>query len=177
MSPVSVEAYLLGDADAVRAVEVWIEAELRANHASLHHEHEDLAQSVHQKLVWQLREGRFRGDSSLKTYVTRITRHTAADAARRGKTRAKYSTFEGESSVAPSRRLERHQAGKIALDAFKASDPMCREMWKLILVDGLSYEKMAERLAIRPGTVKYRMWECRKRLRRSIRRAEQGEAK
>jgi DNA-directed RNA polymerase specialized sigma24 family protein len=40
----------------------------------------------------------------------------------------------------------------------------CRELWFLVLVEKLSYEEVGAHLAIPPGTVKSRMFHCRRKL-------------
>ena len=46
----------------------------------------------------------------------------------------------------------------------------CREMWRMLFVEGLAYEEMGERLVVPTGTVKSRMWHCRRKALAALRR-------
>ena len=40
---------------------------------------------------------------------------------------------------------------------------VCRQLWRMAYVETLGYAEIARRIDVPPGTVKSRMWYCRKR--------------
>ena len=160
-----IDAYLRGDAAVFREVDGWARAEIESRYPILHHELEDLCQTVHQKLLVNLRSGRFGHRSTLRTYVVGIAHYTAIDTIRklyRERTLApEHSTDQAartpyESLVG----LERHTLLHHAVLHLPQS---CRDLWRLIFVEGLSYARIGEKLSVPEGTVKSRVWHCRRK--------------
>lgn len=163
-----VERYLEGDASAFEEVDGWIHAVLQRVYPRLRDEHEDLRQTVHAKVLDNLRSGRFLERSPLRAYVTSITHHTTIDRLRKlYQERALARDWPGrprESRANPYRAAEAMDEGKLLHQALLSLSSGCRELWRLVFVEKLSYEGVAERLAIPAGTVKSRMWHCRRKL-------------
>ena len=160
-----IDAYLQGDADVFGEVDRWIGIELRHRYPGLREEHEDLCQTVHHKLLDNLRSGRYEGRSALRTYVTGITHHTAIDRVRQIRRQR-----EGLASLARETVVEREiRPGLEALDskllhqAVLTLPATCRELWRLIFVENLGYREVGRRLSVPDGTVKSRMWHCRQK--------------
>jgi RNA polymerase sigma-70 factor (ECF subfamily) len=148
--------YVSGDRDAIGTVENWIDATLSSCFSRLAFERDDLRQLVHQKLLLNLQAGRYRGESSFRTYVSRITRYTGIDYLR---TRREHLPFE--SAPAPEQHAAPTPPGFDAM--LGAASPRCRELWRLVFWEGLSYDEVARRLGVPVGTVKSRAWHCRQR--------------
>ncbi len=171
---ISVDDYLRGDPAAFDALDQLVRGLLRGRYPGLHSEHDDVAQAVHVKLIESLRVGRFTGEKRLEAYVWGIVHHTAID-----RLRAIYRQrvlFSGED---PELVASSDDSYKIAEDADEeramhqailAVPASCRELWRLVLVDKLSYEEIGERLSIPAGTVKSRMWYCRRKAMSALRR-------
>jgi RNA polymerase sigma-70 factor (ECF subfamily) len=122
---------------------------------------------VHQKLVVNLQEGRFGQRSSLRTYVQSMAHYTSIDRMRR-----KFRDLPLDPAVAESREetgpnpyqaLEEKERSRLFHRVLHLSPEMCRNLWKLTFLEKLSYEAIGGRLGIPPGTVKSRMWHCRKK--------------
>ena len=162
--------YLDGDPTVVEQVEAWIDAELGATHFLRRHEHADLRQQVHQKLIGSLRAGRFRGEATLRTYVARITRYTAIDQLRRR--RFEPGDREPEPPPRPDavRRLELRERMALLEIALSSCPVQWRELLELVVVHSLPYREVSERLGIPVGTVKSRMAACRSYLRDALNR-------
>ncbi len=167
-----IKAYLAGDPDAVAEVERWIAAELNTRFpalASRIEEREDLCQTLHARLLVNLREERFRHRSTLKTYVARITRYAAIDRLRYRSRRPELPVPEGALSLVhdddPEQAAQRQDRRRNILGALRRSPERCRELWRMIFVDSLDYREIALRLGVPVGTVKSRAWTCRQRLR------------
>ena len=162
-----IESYLEGDAQAAREVDGWIRKEMEICYPALHREMDDICQAVHGKLLQNLRAGRFQHRSALKTYVGRITHHTAIDFMRR---RNRERTVDAEwilkttpSGESPYRSLVSLEE-QVLLDQLLLRSPApCRELWRMVFVERLSYAEIGRRLSIPPGTVKSRMWHCRRK--------------
>lgn len=129
-------------------------------------EAEDIGQETMVRLYRSL--GRFRGEASLKTYVTRIAINLCLDALRRRKRRAWQfwrSDEDGEADIVDprdsSRDVERRQAIERALDTLT---PEFKSVVVMRLVQGFSTEEVAEMLEIPAGTVLSRLARAKKQL-------------
>lgn len=162
-----IESYLEGDAEAAREVDGWVRKELEICYQGLQREMDDICQAVHGKLLENLRAGRFQHRSALKTYVGRITHHTAIDFMRR---RYRERTVSSDwilettpSGESPYRALASQEEHVLVDQLLLRSPAPCRELWRMVFVERLSYAEIAQRLSIPPGTVKSRMWHCRRK--------------
>lgn len=164
-----ISSYLDGSPAAFQEMDDWIRREIAARYPVLRMQIDDVCQAVHAKLVSNFRAGKFEGRSSLRTYVTGVAHHTAVDTIRAlYRDRAVFSRDEAHEEPAapgnPYRSLQRLEDGRLYYQALQRSPEACREMWRLVLLEKLSYETIAARLAIPEGTVKSRMWYCRRKL-------------
>jgi RNA polymerase sigma-70 factor (ECF subfamily) len=157
--------YLRGEREAVDTIGRWIQSALGRRFLFSSQDREDIVQVVHTKLLANLRDGNFRHDSSLATYVARIARYTAIDRLRRSR-RDRMTGITGDFPVEhdPSARLETMERVERVHAALQQSSPECLALWKLIFIDRLSYKDIAGKMDIPEGTVKSRAWNCRKRL-------------
>ncbi len=161
----TIAAYLRDDPGVVESVGQWIRTELRVRFPTLAAEHDDVSQNVHGKLVTIFREGRFRQASSLKTYVVRITRYTAVDALRK-KHRTRLLETDNEAAMnepSPYGILDRLEIGSLLREIILLAPAFCRDLWRLAYVELLSYHEISRRLALPTGTIKSRMWACRRK--------------
>jgi RNA polymerase sigma-70 factor (ECF subfamily) len=168
-----VDGYLTGQPRAFEEVDRWIRGELRNRYPRLRDELDDLSQTVHEKLLVNLREGRFRGQSTLRTYVTSIVNYTAIDRLREiYRQRAFSETWSAEAPLfenpyaSPPVEDER----KLLHQLVAALPERCRELWQLIFLEKLRDDEIARRLSIPAGTVKSRMWHCRRKAMAALRR-------
>jgi RNA polymerase sigma-70 factor, ECF subfamily len=163
-----IEAFLRGDGEATRAVEGWIERALRDGFRSLREDWEDLKQEILLRIVSNLRGGRFAGDSSLRTYVHRISRNAAIDLARRAYRRRERGgpAADGPAAVRagdePAEVMNRDLLSQL-LEVLPERD---RRLIDLVFAQHLSYAEVARLLGVREGTVKARVFRCRSRLMR-----------
>lgn len=177
--------YLAGEPAAFEAIEGWVVGHLRGRYPRLADHHEDLCQTVHTRLVANLRGGRFEGRSELRHYVGGITHRVAID-----RLRVLYRTraFVGASPESdpeapdnPYRDVEVKDEAALQRRVLFSLPAHCRQLWKLVFVDELSCEEVGARLATPPGTIKSRLWRCRqkamsllRRMRRATLRSEAG---
>ena len=167
--------YLRGSADAFIEVDQWIQIALRRRYPGLAEEHEDLAQVVHAKLVSSLKDGRYSRGRSLRAYVSGVVHHAAIDRLRE-LYRVRLMKIEishrppPDDARDPYRALRRTDEDDLFRQALLAVPKRCREMWRLMFVERLTYEEIGERLSIPAGTVKSRMWHCRRKALAALRR-------
>jgi RNA polymerase sigma factor (sigma-70 family) len=102
-----------------------------------------------------------------------IVHHVAIDRLREIY-RQRLVTSESADQVAPYddpyRCAEAADEERLMHQAILAAPSSCRELWRLMLVEHLSYEQIGERLSIPAGTVKSRMWYCRRKVANALRR-------
>lgn len=164
-----IDAYLNGSAAVFKEIDDWIRREIASRYPVLHHELEDVTQAVHAKLVSNLREGRFLGLSAFRSYVSGVAHYTAVDRIRSVyRDRAVFARVPAPREPAapdnPYRSFQQVEEGRLLYEAVGRSPAACRELWRLVLLEKLSYDAIALRLGIPAGTVKSRMWYCRKKV-------------
>jgi RNA polymerase sigma-70 factor (ECF subfamily) len=176
-----IRGYLEGCDASVGEIQGWIRREMEICYPVLRQEMDDVCQVVHSKLLQNLRAGSFQGRSTLKTYVGRITHHTAIDWLRK-RSRERSVTdawlMQAQTSGAnPYRSLVADQEYRLIHQVLLRSPAACRSLWRMVFLERLSYAEIARRLQVPEGTVKSRAWHCRRkalallaRLRRQARR-------
>jgi RNA polymerase sigma-70 factor (ECF subfamily) len=167
------EAYLRGAAAPHAQVDAWVRAELRQRYRGISHEHDDLCQVVHEKLLTRLHAGGFSGPS-LYAYVIGIVHHVAIDRLRvlyRERDRGVVASPTTEAPD-PYAVLASRDRSRLLHRAVLELPAACRELWYLVLVEKLGYQAIAERMAIPAGTVKSRMFNCRRQLQQTLERLE-----
>jgi RNA polymerase sigma-70 factor (ECF subfamily) len=162
-----IQGYLAGDPATFDEVDSWIRSELRLHYAGLRRDHDDLLQTVHGRLLDSLRAGRFEGRSALRTYVGGIVHRTAIVWLRR-RYRERLFTDSHPEELArspdnPYRDVEVRDERRRLWQVLLSMPASCRELWKLVFVDGLTYEEVGGQLAVPSGTIKSRMWYCRRK--------------
>ncbi len=126
----------------------------------------------------------FVGDSSFSTWVLRIGSHLAIDSLRKERASSKQNLDDvhegdlvggGEGILATAlgndpqqNALRRELAGKMT-EALAKLPEKHRTILVLREVEGLSYEELAERLAIQKGTVMSRLFHARKKMQALLR--------
>jgi len=134
----------------------------------------DISQEVfiktHRSLV------RFRGDSSFKTWLMRITANQCKDYLKKRRLDAVPFNEEVETHDAPTGVLgpdasvEAHELGDAIKQALDALPFKHRTAFVLREFDGLSYEEMAQVMECNIGTVMSRLHHARKKLQYSLKR-------
>lgn len=141
---------------------------------------EDLSQEIFLRVFRHLE--RFKGHSSLKTWVYRVALNLCRS--RLGRSRLQTRPLREESAdgeegvevIDPSRDPEElamaHNLGRHVSRALTGVKPVFREAVVLRDLEGLSYEEIAEILEVRIGTVRSRIARGRERLREILERLE-----
>lgn len=154
-----------GDDIALATVRRWIRGAFSPYRARLAAELEDIEQQVLLELLGALAAERFEGRSRLATYVRRMVHHKCLNRLRALRGR-QWVEVEGldlpDPGPAPDDRAGRESARVLALRVLAAMPESCRELWGMVL-RGLGYEEMSERLGVAPGTLRVRVLRCRQR--------------
>ena len=170
-----VTAYLDGSATTFREIDGWIRAELGRRYGRLASEHEDLSQVVHENLLRNLRADKFKGLAPLRQYVAGIVHYVAIARLRllyKNRALSESLAREGVPVVEdnPYRTIEALDRKKLLHQLFLSLSEDCRELWRLVYGETLAYADVAKKLGIPAGTVKSRMWHCRKKAMAILRR-------
>src|SRR5262249_33577743 len=159
-----VDRYLKGEPQAVRTVHAWIVRAAYPYQRRLASRWDDVLQDIHAEVTRLLKEGKFRGESSFKTYLWRGVNHTCLRPIR-AESRGKGTALAGEDDpekpavfVAPSHEGP-VEVKDLLLRVLARVPAECRELWRMVHA-GLSYREMSERLGVAEGTLRVRVLRC-----------------
>jgi RNA polymerase sigma-70 factor (ECF subfamily) len=160
-----VSRFLRGETEAIGTVDGWISRAAWPYQRRLADRWDDVLQEIRLEVTRLLGQGKFRGESSLRTYLWRVVSHTCLDQLRIQK-KWKWADLEevdlrddpAPVSSAPARQEDKD----LLLRVLERVPVDCREMWKMI-VAGLSYREMSLRLGVAEGTLRVRVLRCRER--------------
>ena len=159
-----VSRFLRGEADAVGTVDGWISRAAWPYQRRLANRWDDVLQDVRLEVTRLLSQGKFRGESSLRTYLWRVVSHTCLDQIR-SQTKWQWSDLDaldqGEEPAMPAYVPQREERDLLLRVLARASQD-CRELWKMV-VEGLSYREMSERMGVAEGTLRVRVLRCREK--------------
>ena len=169
-----VARYLQGEPRAVGAVDAWIARAAHPYQRRLASQWDDVLQDIRLEVTRLLQQGKFRGESSFKTYLWRVVSHTCLDQIR-AEGRVQWADLdpfgdEGENetpgAVGPGR-LGPGFAGQaevkdLLLRVLERVPRDCRDLWRMIHA-GLSYREMSERMGVAEGTLRVRVLRCREK--------------
>lgn len=163
-----IHRFLAGEPAAVGEVDGWLARAASSFRRRLGEQFDDVLQDVRLEVTRLLQEGRFRGDSSLKTYLWRVTAHTCLDRLRAG-SRWSFVEYDGDSAAAadpaaPLPRQERPGSADrdLLLRVLARMEEECRRLWSM-LIEGLSYREMSAETGVSEGALRVRVLRCRRR--------------
>jgi RNA polymerase sigma-70 factor, ECF subfamily len=160
-----VSRFLRGEADAVDTVDGWISRAARPYQRRLAERWDDVLQEVRLEVIRLLGQGKFRGESSLRTYLWRVVSHTCLDQIR-AQSKWKWAGLESldaaDGPARPKSLPSRQEDKDLLLRVLDRVPADCRDMWRMI-VAGLSYREMSLRMSVAEGTLRVRVLRCRER--------------
>lgn len=162
-----IRRYLDGDRTAVDEVDAWIGRAAWSFRRRLGNHWEDALQDVRLEVTRLLVDGKFRGESSLKTYVWRVTANACVDRAR-SQSRVQWSELEevdhreGPANAVAVDRSNAREDRDLAVRVLARMSSECRQLWSL-LFEGFSYQQMSEQLGVSEGALRVRVLRCRRR--------------
>jgi len=159
-------SFLGGTPTAIKIITDWIRAVVFHSNWHDYENAEDVVSDTVYKILNLLRADKFRGESSLKVYVSRIARYTVIDAIRRER-RAREIVVENVEQPreidSPETEYLEAEKWSIFQRIFDLIDEKCRHLWKLIFVERLSYAAIAIREKSSENAVKVRAFRCREK--------------
>lgn len=160
-----VTRYLRGDAEAVGTIDGWISRAAWPYQRRLANRYDDVLQDVRLEVTRLLGQGKFRGESSLRTYLWQVVSHTCLDQLR-SQGRWQWADLEeideSRNALPPASGGGRHEDRDLARRVLERVSEECRELWKMIVI-GHSYREMSQRLGVAEGTLRVRVLRCRER--------------
>jgi RNA polymerase sigma-70 factor (ECF subfamily) len=162
-----VASFLRGDAEAVKTLDGWISRAAWPYQRRLADRWEDVLQDVRLEVTRLLGQGKFRGESSLRTYLWRVVSHTCLDQIRSQK-KWQWTDLDdledrgnGTTSL-PQTIPSGHEDRDLLLRVLAQVSQDCRELWRMILA-GYSYRDMSLRMGVAEGTLRVRVLRCREK--------------
>jgi len=162
-----IDGYLEGDPCAVARVDGWLERAASSYRRRLRDQWDDVLQDIRLEITRLLRDGRFRGESSLKTYLWRVASHTCLDRIR-ARNRWSYVEYDPEGSSDPDPVVQPPQERvwsaerDLLVRVLAQMSEDCRKLWGMVLA-GLSYREMSRRTGVSEGALRVRVLRCRKK--------------
>ena len=158
-----VSRYLRGEKEAVEAVDGWISRAAWPYKRRLADRWDDVLQEVRLEVTRLLGSGKFRGESSLRTYLWRVVSHTCLDQIR-AQSKWKWTNLDGiEEPIAIDPPISARQEDRdLLLRVLNRVPQDCMELWRMI-VAGLSYREMSLRTQVAEGTLRVRVLRCREK--------------
>jgi len=167
-----VAGFLKGDARAVGAVDGWISRAAYPYQRRLGPRWDDVLQDIRLEITRLLKQGKFRGESSFKTYLWRVVSHTCLDQIRAAG-RVQWAELETDSGAednpgpfalpsAAGNAAARSEVKDLLLRVLERVPGECRELWRMIHA-GRSYKEMSDLLGVAEGTLRVRVLRCREK--------------
>ena len=160
-----VESFLAGRKHEYQTIRKWVCQVVKLNSWGLNKYYDDITQDVLLKLHNNLKEKKFEFAASLKTYVYRIAKYTCIDYLRKHSSKEQKETelVEIRSSDDPEEEMQKKEERRILWRIYRLMPVECRELWKMIFYENLSYLQIAQKLDIKEGTVKSRFARCKEK--------------
>lgn len=157
-----IQGFLNGGKKEYNQVVSWITAVIRSKLWSERVAADDVISDTTLKLLVNLREDSFRLDSTLKTYVQRITLYTLVDASRRVK---RLDPLNNEAPFAeqsnPHSVMEEDERQRLFQRVVGMLPEKCRQLWVMAFEDGLKSVEIAKKIGSSDGAVRTSLSRCR----------------
>ena len=162
-----IQGFLDGDAESMETVDGWIRQAAWPFRRRLADLWEDLLQDVRLEIFRLLKEEKFRGDASLKTYLWRVTSNACVDKVR-SQRRVHWEELDEAESYDPRPREElfQHMTDQenrdLAARVLAEMGEECIRLWRMVF-GGLSYRQMSRKTGVKEGALRVRVLRCRKK--------------
>lgn len=157
--------YVAGQRDSYKQVDSWINQVTRLSVWHFVDDIEDVNSVVHLKLFSTLKAGKFRGESTFRTYVQRIARYTCIDQVRSQRVQRDADPDDlpaPSGEEAPDVIHEKSVEYQIFVKIFRSIGTECQKLWRMVFSESLNYKEIGEKLNLPEGTVKRKVHECKK---------------
>ena len=159
--------FVRGDSAAVATVSAWVRQAAGRYHHRLYTEWDDLLQDLLLEVTSVLGDGSFRGDSKLRTYVSRIVHYRCLnrirDRARRPESELDEKTHQVPDPARPVlARLVERESEDLLRKFLETVSEDCRRLWDAILA-GRSYREISRETGVSEGALRVRVLRCRQK--------------
>jgi RNA polymerase sigma-70 factor (ECF subfamily) len=168
-----IAAFLCGEPEIHAEVRASIRGVVRSFQFRGRDAERDLVQEAVSRIVQNLTGGRFRGDSSLRTYAQQVAKYVCLEHIRRqrAEVRLDFEAFPSEARWSgPEEALLLEEEHARNMQAFAALPAESRQLLRLLFVEGLTYGEAGRRLGLTESAIKSRVHrlrvECRETLAR-----------
>ena len=175
-----IDEALAGDEKAYwKIVNIYKDRLFRVSYCILHNadEAEDIVQDVFVKMYKNL--NKFRRQSSIYTWLYRITVNLSCNRIRSKKTRPqsslneivddkKYVKIMTDPKRTPEQKLMRSQTQDAIIEAIKTLSPKLQEVIIMRYYNEMDYKEIADMLNVNMGTIKSRLFAAREILKKNI---------
>lgn len=162
-----IAGFLREERAAIHTIETWLAGAATPFRQRLGWQWEDVLQELRLETARLLQAEKFRGEASLKTYLSRVVAHTCIDRLR-AQTRRQWTELEplleqaAPETASPLQRLLQEESQTLLLRVLAAMPEECRKLWGLILA-GTSYREMSAQLQVAEGVLRVRVLRCRQK--------------
>ena len=162
-----VDDFLAGRPEAVERVSLWVRQAAGRHRGRLGRHWDDLLQDLLLEVTTVLRDGTFRGDSKLQTYVWRIVHYRCLnkvrDLARRPESELGDWALELPAPERPVvERLVESESEDLLRRFLDTVSADCRRLWGFILA-GRGYREISRETGISEGALRVRALRCRQK--------------
>jgi len=164
-----IQGFLKGDRSAAKDIEKMMDAALATWRSKFGSQCDDIKSDVSYKLLISIQRGDFKYKASLKTFVNRIVNHTCIDYFRYNR---KFADSSPEELALPAEilsqeeQLEKKQLLQFCFRIMRLVPEECRQLWNMYLNQDMNYAQIGRILAKTEGSIRRRMWACRKAARK-----------
>lgn len=159
-----VAAFVRGDPIQVCSIQDAVRATVRSFRFGNRDLERDLVQETLSRTLASLSDHRFQGDASLRTYARNIARYTCLEHIRRRRREVAFDPElhpAGDLWSAPEASYLSAEEHRHNLEAFASLPADCREILRMICLEGSSYREVASRLGVSEAALKSRIHRCR----------------
>ena len=157
-----IQGFLGGGKQEYKQVLAWVTEAVRSKLWAERVAADDVIADATMKLLINLRDETFRLESSLKTYIQRITLYTLVDASRRVKRLSSLGdddVLKEEST--PHSIIEAEEKEKLFQRIVGLLSDKCRQLWVMTFEHELSSKEIAAKLGTSEGSVRTNLSRCK----------------
>jgi RNA polymerase sigma-70 factor (ECF subfamily) len=166
-----ISAFLAGDPAFHELIRAGVRRAVRSFRFAPADVEEEIVQETLTRVFVSLSEGSFRGEASLATFAQRVARYVYLEQIRRRRFVSEVADSKPDPGAGPEEHLLRAEDHRRNLRTLVNLSPECRELFRLIFVEELTYAEVGARLGISDTAVKLRVHRCRL----TMRSAEPGD--
>ena len=155
-----IRSFLAGKRHAVARIDGWLVGAASPYQRRLGEGWDDVLQDLRLEVTRLLREERFRGEASLRTYLSRVASHACLNRIR-SQERWQWEEVDDARPDPAGGGAEARVSRDLLLRILGRTPAECRRLWTMIL-EGYDYKEMSERLGVKAGALRVRVLRCRR---------------